>query len=625
MSFRKLLVSSVVFAFLLVACAAYAERPPAPELLPKETLAYMRIRDTQKLVASFEETALGQISQEDKIRPLIADLYGSAAEAFTQVEEDVGASLDEILKVPQGEIVVALVAPRTGPPVLVVLIEVGDQLPAAEKLLESGEKALAREGLTRSTEAHGETELIIHTPPDDRDPLVHFIKEKTIVVTTNAEVSKLLLDVWDGKMSEPAEAAREGAVDKPPAFEPLIKNEQYVAIMRRCRGTKEDPAQMTFFVDPIAIYRVSSRGNPGAQVGLALLPVLGLDGFEAFGGSVTFAAGDFDMITHVHAKISEPRTGIMEMLAMKADDTTPEKWVPADVGSYTTLNWDANKTYTTLGEMYDSFRGEGQLSAEVKRRLSEPLGIDFETEVIDNFGERMTYLTWYERPARIGSEAALFGIRLKDPKAFDATMERLTDQYRERLEKKSYAGETYWQLKFNDLVEVPADDDPEASDRDRRRAQRRRRGQETFRTLRPSPCFCVLDDYLIIADRTSFLEKVIVTNGDPSLTLAKELDFKLIASKIKRQVGGGKPGFVTFSRPEEGFKVLYEMATGEDTRKRLADAADGNEFFGALNGALERNELPPFSVLAQYLAPGGGMIVSDETGFHYTGFMLKRK
>lgn len=621
---RLVLPCTLLLVVGILTSISHAERPAAPDLLPKQTLVYLRIRDAQELVKSFDETALGQISREDKIRPLIADLYGSAAEAFTQVEDEVGVPLDKILAIPQGEIVAALVAMRTGRPVMVLLIDVGDQLASAEKLIESGEKALANEGTARTTETYGETELVIHTPAGDRDPLVHFIKENTVVITSNIDVSKHLLDVWNGETPEAADNA-DADDEAADAFEPLIKNEQFVAIMRRCRGTKEDPAQFTFFVDPISLYRVSSRGNAGAQIGLALLPSLGLDGLESLGGSVTFAADDFDMITHLHVKISEPRTGIMEMLALKADDTTPEKWVPADVGSYTTINWDAQKTYSTLGEMYDKFRGEGRLAADVKARLSDPLEIDFESEIIDNLGGRFTYVTWYERPARIGSEAALIGVRLKDRREFMRTVDKLTDKYRDRLEKKSFGGTTYWELTREDLPPVPADDDPDATDRDRRRAQRRRRQQETFRTLRPSPCFAVVNDYLIVADRNTFLEKVILTNGDASLSLSKELDFKLIASKIKRQSGGGKPGMITFSRPEEGFKVLYEMATGETTRQRLSGAAENNEFFGALNGALERNELPPFSVLAQYLAPGGGMLVSDETGFHYTGFVLKRK
>ncbi len=627
------LVAWGIFCLLIgvLAQVAVAERPSAPDLLPKETLVYLRIRDTQELVKSFDETALGQISREDKIRPLIADLYGSAAEAFTQVEDEVGVSLDKILEIPQGEIVVALVAQRTGPPRFVALIDVGDKLASAEKLIESGEKALAQSGAVRTTEQYDETELIMHAANED-EPLVHFIKESTIVITNSADVSKQILDVWNGKMEEPTETVAKGDDEEVEvAFEPLIKNQQFVAIMRRCRGTKEDPAQFTFFVDPISLYRVSSRGNAGAQVGLAVLPVLGLDGFEALGGSVTFAADDFDMITHLHVKLSEPRTGVIEMLALKAEDSTPERWVPADAGSYTTIHWDADKTYSTLGELYDSFRGEDRLAADVKENISEEIGIDFETEVIENFGGRLTYITWYERPARIGSEAAMIGVRLKDAKAFRPTLEKLTDKFGDNLEKKSFGGVTYWEMKRADLPPAPAEDAGDAGDvsdeeaAQRRRAARRRQRQETFRTLRPSPCFAVLDDYLIAADRTSFLKKVILTNGDSSQSLAKELDFKLIAGKIRRQVGGAKPGMITFSRPEEGFKVLYEMATGADTRQRLSGAAEDNEFFGALNGALERNELPPFSVLAQYLAPAGGMLVSDETGLHYTGFVLKRK
>ena len=40
---------------------------------------------------------------------------------------------------------------------------------------------------------------------------------------------------------------------------------------------------------------------------------------------------------------------------------------------------------------------------------------------------------------------------------------------------------------------------------------------------------------------------------------------------------------------------------------------------------LKDNPLPAFSVLAKYFAPGGGMMVNDETGIHYMTFTLKRK
>ena len=46
---------------------------------------------------------------------------------------------------------------------------------------------------------------------------------------------------------------------------------------------------------------------------------------------------------------------------------------------------------------------------------------------------------------------------------------------------------------------------------------------------------------------------------------------------------------------------------------------------GALDQALRDNPLPPFEVIAEYMAPGGGMLVSDPTGIHYMTFGLKRQ
>jgi hypothetical protein len=40
---------------------------------------------------------------------------------------------------------------------------------------------------------------------------------------------------------------------------------------------------------------------------------------------------------------------------------------------------------------------------------------------------------------------------------------------------------------------------------------------------------------------------------------------------------------------------------------------------------LEQHPLPPFEVLQRYLAPGGTVVVDDDTGLHYTDFSLRRK
>ncbi len=155
----------------------------------------------------------------------------------------------------------------------------------------------------------------------------------------------------------------------------------------------------------------------------------------------------------------------------------------------------------------------------------------------------------------------------------------------------------------------------------------RRQPQDFDQTLMrlPSPCLAIVGDYLLGSDSVSCLEAAIAAKRDPSKSFADELDYKLIASRIQQNLGSKKPGMIAFQRPEETMRSFYELATSPTTRRRLDELAAGNAGLRVLNDALKANPLPPFSEIAKYLAPGGGMLVSDETGFHYTTFALKRE
>ena len=82
---------------------------------------------------------------------------------------------------------------------------------------------------------------------------------------------------------------------------------------------------------------------------------------------------------------------------------------------------------------------------------------------------------------------------------------------------------------------------------------------------------------------------------------------------------------VTFSRPEEALRFVYELIRAENTQKGLDSASENNDFLRNVNKAMKDNPLPAFSVLAKYFAPGGGMMVNDETGVHYMSFTMRRK
>ncbi len=239
----------------------------------------------------------------------------------------------------------------------------------------------------------------------------------------------------------------------------------------------------------------------------------------------------------------------------------------------------------------------------IDRSVSAPLGVDFEKEVLAQLDDRITHVTWFEKPARINSGTNLIGVKLKDAAAFEKTLAKILAKAGDRGTKKIYRGVTYYSFQPR---------------------RQPRNFDETMMRL-PAPCLAIVGDYLLGSDSTSCLEVAIAAKRDPSKSFANELDYKLIASRIQQHLGTHKPGMIAFQRPEETMRSFYDLATSPTTRRKLDELAGTNRAWKALNDALKANPLPPFAAIAKYLAPGGGMLVNDESGFHYTTFALKRE
>ena len=132
----------------------------------------------------------------------------------------------------------------------------------------------------------------------------------------------------------------------------------------------------------------------------------------------SLATEEFDSISHMHLLLDSPREGVLKMLAIESGDVEPEDWVPEDAASYMTIHWDLQQTLDELEKMLDQFRGEGFFSGIIKSRMSDPLGIDFQKDILDQLDDRATHVSWFEKPARVNSGTNLVGIKLKDAQAF---------------------------------------------------------------------------------------------------------------------------------------------------------------------------------------------------------------
>ena len=559
---------------------ARAEPLKTARLLPENTAVLLWIPDAPDAAQRLMNTALGRISRDPQIQPLFEQFYASLSASMENDEDGIGLSLSELQSLFKGEMTLAVVAPQKGGPALVILADTGDQVANARRLLDR-----LSHGAGRSEVKVFDTRIVVHEAAGPgQQPMMFLEKEGTVVVGTSMDVLKQVLAAWNGQK-----------------VATLGGNEKFGAIMRRSREENPKP-QFVWYLDPIMLLRSMGQKNPGIQMGLAMFPVLGLDGVRALGGGVEWDAGGFDSMIHMHLLLDSPRVGVLEMLALKSGDTTPERWVPTGVSTYTTMHWDMETAFDSLREMFDSFRGEGALSEAVWQWIGEPTGLDFENDLLPVLTGRVTRITRLERPGEPLGNASLFAFELKEDAKLDAVLEGILLNGGERFSRESFSGHEYFRFSSPRLGgEAPPG-----------------------RSL-PQPFFGVLDDYLIIASQESLYQAVIATADDSSNRLADALEFKLVASKIRARSGGAEPAMVRFVRPEERMRAMYDLAAADQTRRVLSRQAERNTLSRAINAALEAHPLPPFAVLESYLAPGGGLLTLNEEGMHYTGITLRRK
>jgi hypothetical protein len=555
--------------------------------LPHYTLAFARITDVPQLAERFQQTALGRVGHDPQMKPLVGKVFQAAQDAFKPIEKEVGLSLDQLLKIPQGEVCVGFVAPPDfeQEPGLAIVIDTKDEAAQARKLFDVLEKIVQREGGGRRVEQFAGEDVIVF---QGRGRLYCVERDGTFVIATTKPIMETLVANLTGAGLERS----------------LAETDKYNTVISRCIGQGDEQPQITWYADPIAFVRRMASGSLAAT-GLALFPMLGLDGVESAGGTMTFASGDFDEVHHYHLALTNPRLGVVDAIGLSAGDMTPESWVPAECVSYSTIRWDLRHTLNASAKLYNAIMGEGELENFLRRRISDPLGIDFEKEIIPQLTGRATHAQWVEKPVRLNSITTMVGLQVKDPKAAASLLDKVVSKHSGRFERQRYGNVEYWSSK-NPI-----------------QPRRQREGGPQLREQ--LPCFGIINDYLVITDSMQAFQEAVTSKTNPEQSLAQSLDFKLIASKIRRQPGGDAPGAIQFTRPEEGLRFWYDLANAEDTRRRLGQRAEGNAFFGSLNQALKDTPLPPFDVISQYMAPGGGVLINDHTGIHYTTFTLKRK
>lgn len=591
------MVRTIAFlACLLAPTLVMAQRPSASRLLPDSSLFYARVENVNHFRALFNETSLGRMMQDPEMKPFISGLWRSVTESTENVEQEIGFTWDELLSIPQGEIAVAVVPMETGIPAVVIMLELGEDPATAQKAIE------VLENLARQDEAEIDrttySDVKITTLVGRRGPLSIMMHDDVLVLSNRVEQIEDLIDSWDGTRENP-----------------LIRDNRFTTIVTACRGTNNEPAQLVWYANPTEIIRTATRLSGEGGFITAFFPVLGLDGIQAVGGSIVLESEDFDTIMHAHLMLKSPRKGVLQLIALENADSTPEYWVPGDVTRYSTLNWDIVKSYDAFEKLYDDIVGEGKLAEDVDRRVNRFIKVDLKADILDNLAGRTTWFQWYEPPARLNSEATFLAVQVKDPVDMRLTLDRMYEEmpgFAEGFKRTEIGGIEFFERNPPEPREVPED----ADEQQLRRQQRRR-------AMRPTPCIGMIGDYVFVADRPGIVERVVNTHLHGENPLMDDPTYKATIEKIQSQSRESKVGMVRFARPDQSFKMLFDLAKAESTRENLADQ-ENNQFFQNLNRNLQTNPPPDASVIGKYLAPAGTLLLDDENGIHLIEFSLKQ-
>ncbi len=593
------------------------KRPAIEDLLPETTVVFVEITDIRELVVKLKEANVGRLLQEESIAPLVTDLYQQATDAFDGLTRDNGIDLtaSEIFSLPGGEINIAVIAPKRKTPVFLFTFEINQDNENLNKLLTMARDAAEDNGAEMETATVEDVEF--ETIVSDGNRVTYFQKDGVVVASNSEKELTAYLDRWLGKEVE--------------KVRPLSKNRKFVTIMNRCRGTKELPPDLRFYVDPIELARSGFRGNMGAQAAMNFLPVLGLDGLLAVGGSSIMFEGEFESVFHGHMLLANPRKGLFEMIALKPSTYEPPSWVPDRSILYVSTSWDVPKMLSEIEKMVDTFQGEGNFQEEVLNKIDEEMGEGFFDNLLGSVTGRFTFVQWSEKDSMaINAEIPVLAIELSEDHKFidilDSILDKIADEGdgADVLTEKEYHGVKYWTVAEEQIQEQQ---DRTKERLNRRLNERLNEGDEdgdlSIELRADQPAFAVIGNSLIICSSPAFIEIAIDTERGDSPSLMENEEFQSVAKSISKLAGSDMPSVFFFQQPAETLRHYYKLVQGDNARNMLSSFASENDYAANVERALDENPLPPFSELEKYFRPTGSFVVSDDTGYHFLAFQVK--
>lgn len=441
-----ILVRLAVAAFFLATLRLPAAIPPAEQLLPADTLAFLAVPDCAAARAAAKSSPNWMFWGDQSMRPFRDKLVGKWNDQFiAPLERDLGIKMADFTDLPQGQFTLAMTVNGSNghndiPPGLLLLLDARDKSDALKTNLAALVKRWSDAGRALRTESiHGLTFTVVPLSSND---FAGILPKKTPVSEIGKEPPKpekpgeiyltqfqSLLVVGNSSTAvEPVAAHLTGG-----SMPAIADNAVFAA--DKLSQFRENPQYYGWF-NGKAFFDLAAQTPAAEDEDGAPSPFPGVSSAKAFGAlglsgikSVSFALRDtregatFTM--HMTAPEAD-RTGLLKILAIAPKDASVPPFVPADAVKFTRLRLDGKQTWAELQRMVAGLSPNGEASLNALVNIANSLGqqknpgFDIRKDLFGNLNDD---LITYQKPAsgnslaELGVPPTLYLIAVANPEA----------------------------------------------------------------------------------------------------------------------------------------------------------------------------------------------------------------
>ncbi len=595
--FQRLFKTSALMLLMtvsLLSCPRLqaADKVPSDKLLPPSVYVYASFPNVTEMKKSFKASAGHELLHDESFAEFKKDVEELISEFSEKVESKLGISVKDLANVPTGEVAFAFLQTSDANPALLTFLDFGESRETVDKLIAKATDSIEKkENIKSSKEDVDGTTIYIYTKgggdddddddDDDsgklKDQFAYFIKDTHLVVGSSPEVLKDVLARWDGKHEET-----------------FAGNEVYQHIMKRCQSEGRK-SQLKWFVEPFGLIRnvmaASGQMNANVQMGMAMLPAIGITKFKAIGGSMDDGGEKYESVNRMMGYVDLPADGVLKIFECPATTMAPPKWVKSDVMSYVSVNWNVDGAFVAVQTLVDNFQGPGTFDRALDKAAENENGpqIHPKKDFADHLTGKFHYVIYPPKFEEVNLKAItsqtpnfLLAFDLKNADKVKAVIAKISNTPGFPGEVRRFKGET--------IYEIPI---PMGAN-----------GKKMTGGL------CVAKDTLMIATDVKKIESVIRGNDDKE-ALVDSKDYKRVASAYPE-----KTSIITYQNQGDQLKSYWKILKSDD----MQDLLQNSPF-----KSIDLSKLPAFEAIRKYLVSNGGYVIPDENGFILHSFTVRKK